>query len=242
MPDNLPPLTVYRFLVAPQYRTLLDLYVKWLSLLALRGFHQKNISKKTFNYLYRAVSRSWSEKLLLGRLQSMFIKENLSLSLLLEPIDGFEWISKSRYPLNFSASSPILLQIIAPLARLIAALNGEHPPFYQPFSSLVCTYLSIYLINMPEFIKVLKASDISVNKKELQQSLPLRFVEAKQVLPTIQHISLKLKVSFYLRLCYVLINLKANHKINFFNYVNVFLGGLWYTLTIKGKKIQPRTI
>lgn len=241
-PDNLPKLDIYKFLVSPQKRELLFLYIKWVHLLSLRGFHQKNITPQTFNYLYKAVSRSWKETFLLGRLQAMFIKENLSLSLLLEPLDGFEWLSKNRYPLSFSSSSPILLQIIAPMARLIAALNNEHPPFYQPFSSLVCIYLSLYIINMPELINILKVADISVHKEELQQELPLRFFEAKQVLPTIQGIKFKLKMSFYLRLCYVLINKKMNHKINFLKCVNVFLGGLWYTLTVKGKRIKLRKI
>ena len=242
LPDNLPPLTMYRHLVAPQYQELLLLYMKWIKLLALRGFHQKNVTQKTFNYLYRAVSRSWNEKFLLGQLQAIFIKENLSLSLLLEPLDGFEWLSKNRYHLSFSASSPIMLQIVAPITRLVAALNNEHPPFYQPFSSLVCTYLSIYLINTPELINILSIADISVNKEKLQQELPLRFLESKQVLPTAHKLKFKLKMSFYLRLCHILISSNPKHKINFFDCVNAFLGGLWYILTIRGKNIKPRTI
>ena len=242
IPDNLPKLDTYKFLVSSQYRELLYLYIKWVRLLALRGFHQKNITPKTFNYLYRAVSCSWNEKFLLGRLQAIFIKENLSLSLLLEPLDGFEWLSKNRYPLTFSSSSPILLQIVAPITRLIAALNGEHPPFYQPFSSLVCAYLGIYVIHMPNLKELLSCADISVNKEELKQDLPLRFIEAKQVLPTIIGLKFKLKTGFYLRLCYVLIHQKSGHKINILDYVNAFLGGLWYTLTIKGKNIKSREI
>ena len=241
-PDNLPKLDIYKFLVSPQYRELLLLYIKWVHLLALRGFHIKKVTPHTFNRLYRAVSRPLRETFLLGRLQAMFIKENLSLSLLLEPLDGFDWLSKNRYPLTFSSSSPILLQIVAPITRLIAVLNGEHPPFYQPFSSLVCTYLGIYVMHLPNLINILSCADISVNKQELKQALPLSFVEAKQVLPTIRGIKFKLKVGFYLRLCYVLIHQKAEHKINFLDYVNAFLGGLWYTLTIKGKNIKSRAI
>jgi len=241
-PNHLPKLNTYRFLVSPQYRELLFLYLEWIRLLALRGFHQKNKTEKTFNRLYKAVSRTWKNKFLLGRLQTMFIKENLSLSLLLEPIDGFEWLSKNRYPLTFSASSPIILQIVAPIARLIAVLNNEHPPFYQPFSSLVCTYLSLYLVYTDELINLLKKVDVSVNQEEIIKDLPLKFLESKQVLPTIQGIKFKLKMSFYLRLCHILIKKKANHKINFWDYVNVFLGGLWYTLTVKGKNIKTRKI
>ena len=78
-----------------------------------RGLHPKS-----FNLLYRAVSRTWPGRTLLGFLQKEFIARNLSLSLLLEPLDGFEWLSKNRYPLEFSAASPIWLQVISPFCRL----------------------------------------------------------------------------------------------------------------------------
>ena len=241
-PENMPQLDIYAGLIPTNNRKLYQDYMQWIYLLAQRGVHKKHIAKSTFNCLYKAVSHPWQNSRLLGRLQSSFIKENLSLSLLLEPLDGFEWLSKNRYPLNFSSSSPILLQIISPISRFVAALNRQHPPVYQPLSTLISIYLALYLINMPKLIDVLKAADISVNATELRQELTLRLNEAKQILPQIKGMGFKLKVAFYIGLCQKLINQKSPKKINFFGYVNALLAGLWYTLTTKGKKIKFRKI
>ncbi len=115
--NNLPPFTSYARLIPTADRAFVVLYLKWLKLLAMRATKEKNIHHKTFNYLYRAVSREWSETKLLGKLQKEFIERNLSLSLLLEPLDGFEWLSKNRYTLTIAKASPMLLQIISPLIR-----------------------------------------------------------------------------------------------------------------------------
>jgi len=242
IPDNMPPITVYKYLLPKRYYTLGNAYIRWLMLLSCRGLKLKNMTPHTFNLLYKAVSRHWSEKTLLGNLQQQFIKENLSLSLLLEPIDGFDWLSKNRYPLQFSGSSPIMLQVIAPLTRFIAALNNQHPPFYQPFSNLMCAYLTLYVLNMPELEKILKKSGITADKENLRNSLPLLFAEAKQVLLVTKGLINRCKIGWYLGLCHTLIEKNKQKKIDFLDYFNSFLYGLWYTLTIRGKPIRQNRI
>lgn len=242
IPENMPPLTIYKYLLPKRYYTLGNAYIRWLMLLAYRGLKIKNMTPRTFNLLYKSVSHHWSEKRLLGYLQQQFIKENLSLSLLLEPIDGFDWLSKNRYPLQFSGSSPIMLQIIAPLTRFIAALNNQHPPFYQPFSNLLCTCLTLYVLNMPELEAVLKTAGVTVDKENLNKSLPLLFEEAKQVLLVTKGLINRCKIGYYLGLCQTLIEKKHKKKMDFLDYFNSFLYGIWYTLTIRGKSIRQNRI
>lgn len=234
--DNLPSLSFYTRLIPVEDLSFVLSYLCWLKLLARRGTRQKNIHAKTFNYLYRAVSRDWSEKRLLGRLQKEFIARNLSLSLLLEPLDGFEWLSKNRYTLTVAKASPMLLQIISPLARLVAILNNQRPPFYQPFSSLMFAYAVIYVINSRELQQLLADSLLQTDTAALKKQLPLLHNEAKQVLSVITGIRFKVKVAFYLGFCRRLIIKKTNHtenNINFLDSVNAFLYGLWYILTIR---------
>ena len=243
--ENMPFITSYKYLLPKRYEELGKAYARWLTMLASRGLKLKNITPRTFNLLYKAVSHHWSEQRLLGYLQQQFIKENLSLSLLLEPIDGFDWLAKNRYPLKFSGSSPIMLQIISPLARFIAALNNQHPPFYQPFSNLICAFLTLYVLNTPSLEKTLKASGITVDKENLNQTLPLLFAEAKQILLVTKGLVFRCKIGMYLGFCRRLIekNQKKNKKkIDFLDYFNSFLYGLWYTLTIKGKPIRQNRI
>lgn len=234
--DNLPSLSFYTHLIPAEDLSFVLSYLRWLKLLARRGTRQKNIHAKTFNYLYRAVSRDWSEKRLLGRLQKEFIARNLSLSLLLEPLDGFEWLSKNRYTLTVAKASPMLLQIISPLARLVAILNNQRPPFYQPFSSLMFAYAVIYVLNSRELQQLLADSLLQTDTASLKKQLPLLHNEAKQVLSVITGIRFKIKVAFYLGFCRRLIIKKTNHtenNINFLDSVNAFLYGLWYILTIR---------
>lgn len=234
--NNLPPLKFYARLIPAADMPFVMLYLKWLRLLALRGTNSKNVHLKTFNYLYRAVSREWSEKRLLGKLQKEFINRNLSLSLLLEPLDGFEWLSKNRYTLSIVKASPMLLQIIAPLARMVAMLNNQRPPFYQPFSSLVFAYALLYVINADKLQEILKKSLLETNPKQLQEELPLLLEESKQVLSVITGVRFKLKVAYFIGLCRCLMIKNENHtknNINFLDSVNAFLYGLWYILTIR---------
>lgn len=145
-----------------------------------RGLHPKS-----FNLLYRAVSRTWPGRTLLGFLQKEFIARNLSLSLLLEPLDGFEWLSKNRYPLEFSAASPIWLQVISPFSRLVAVLNNQTPPFYQPFAALAFVYAAVYVLAVPSaavalegqgyrLMRLVCAAACRCSKRKCCSFLPLR--------------------------------------------------------------------
>ncbi len=233
---NLPHWTFYARLIPAEDRHFVLSYLRWLKLLALRGTHLKPVHAKTFNYLYRAVSRKWGGQTLLGYLQQEFIARNLSLSLLLEPLDGFEWLSKNRYTLSFAKASPIALQIISPLARLVAILNNQRPPFYQPFASLLFAYAIMYILNSPELQRILAQSLLQTKPAALKKQLPLLLSEAKQVLSVITGFRFKLQIAFYVGFYHRLIQKNANHtenNINFLDSVNAFLYGLWYMLTVR---------
>ncbi len=244
-PPSLPPLRVYAKLVAAADVSLMELYVRWLKLLALRGLRLKHLHDKTFNLLYRAVSRPWSEKRLLGKLQQEFIRRNLSLSLLLEPLDGFDWLSKNRYDLELVKASPILLQIIAPLSRFVAILNNQRPPFYQPFSNLILAYFILYVMRMPKIRQILQSSRLAADNKALEKQLRPLIDEAKEIIPVTNGLAFKFKVSFFLALCRRLVQ-KAeqnnDNKMNFFDNVNAFLYGLWYMLTTKNNSKRRNII
>lgn len=239
--NKLPKLGLYLKLINKKDRNFFVCYIGWIRLLFIRGFGIKNNSTKTFNYLYKAVSKKWPKDTLLGYLQDEFIKRNLSLSLLLEPIDGFSWIAKNRYELDYIKASPMFLQIIAPISRMVAVLNNCKPPFYQPFSNLLFAYLSLYLIYSPNLVKIFKNNKISIQSNVVNKELPHIFNEAKFVIPTSSSLYFKFKLGFFLSLYKVLLK-KGTKDLKKINYVNSFLYGLYYTLTIKSKKIKLNQI
>ena len=167
-----------------------------------RGLHPKS-----FNLLYRAVSRTWPGRMLLGFLQKEFIARNLSLSLLLEPLDGFEWLSKNRYPLEFSAASPIWLQVISPFSRLVAVLNNQTPPFYQPFAALAFVYAAVYVLAVPSAAVALEGARVSVDAACLRRSLPLQQKEMLQLFAAASGFLFRLKTGFFVGLSRRLIRL-----------------------------------
>lgn len=231
----LPPLSLYLKLIPKKDEAFFVQYLKYLHLLAIRGLKEKKVHQKSFNYLYQAVSkREWSKKNLLGYLQKEFIKRNLSLSLLLEPLDGFEWVSKNLYPLELTEASPMGLQIISPISRMVAVLNNQTPSFYQPFSNLVFSYISRYVQEYEGLRRILKKSGISTGDKKITQRLKKGLKSEQQLLSVTRGVIFRSKIGFFIGLNTILTE-KVVQKINFLVYVNAFLYGLWYNLTTKNQ-------
>ena len=203
----LPPPSLYLQLVPAKDRELFRAYIFYLFLLLQRGMHRRGLHPKSFNLLYRAVSRTWPGRTLLGFLQKEFIARNLSLSLLLEPLDGFEWLSKNRYPLEFSAASPIWLQVISPFSRLVAVLNNQTPPFYQPFAALAFVYAAVYVLAVPSAAVALDGARVSVDAACLRRSLPLQQKEMLQLFAAASGFLFRLKTGFFVGLSRRLIRL-----------------------------------
>ncbi len=234
---TLPPLSIYLKLVPKKDREFFLSYLKWIKLLSIRGIGQKKCNYKFFSNIYQGVQRNWSENYLLGNLQKEFIKRNISLSILLEPIDGFSWFIKNRYELEYTKSFPLLMPIISPISRLIAVLNNNSPIFYQPFSNLVLAYFSLYVKENRELQKIFKNNKILFNIKELDKQNITLFNEAKYILPTSKGLLFKLKLGFYIGLLKIIIE-KKSEKIKKSDYVNSFLYGLHYIMTIRSKKMK----
>ena len=203
----LPPPSLYLQLVPVKDRELFRAYIFYLFLLLRRGMRRRGLYPKSFNLLYRAVSRTWPRRTLLGFLQKEFIARNLSLSLLLEPLDGFEWLSKNRYPLEFSAASPIWLQVISPFSRLVAVLNNQTPPFYQPFAALAFVYAAVYVLAVPSAAVALEGARVSVDAACLRRSLPLQQKEMLQLFAAASGFLFRLKTGFFVGLSRRLIRL-----------------------------------
>ena len=238
LPEYFPPIKAYKYLVPRQYISLTILYLQWLKLLSLRGLHLKKMTEKEYGYLHQAIQKKWSEQCLLGKLQKEFIKENLSLSMLLEPLDGFYWLSRNLYPLPLSASSPIILQIVAPVARFVAVLNNQHPPVYQPLTNLISMYILLYLQDMPKIKDILHKNRINFDNNTIQEITSLQYEEAKQILKVCQGLKFKFIMACYLGLYQRIKAKKMQKSVVFWDYVNAFLYGLWYMFTIKGKSIK----
>ena len=237
----LPPLSIYLHLIPKEHRNFFLLYIKWFKLLAKRCFINNKKSLEVYKILYAAVFRKNRSTTLIGKLQEEFISKNISLSLLTEPIDGFSLFIKNKYDLEITKLSPIILQIISPISRMVAVLNNNSPLFYQPFSGVVFAFLLLYIKNNNTLQNYFKNNKIEIDIKLLDELLLKSFNEAKYCVAVSKNSLFKLKIGYFIGLLKILIK-KDDKKIKKIDYVNAFLYGLYYTLTTKGKKIKLKQI
>ena len=235
--NKLPNLDIYLILVPNKYRHLFLCYLKYIELLAKRALKLKKTSSKNFIFLQKAVFRNWKTNSLLGELQKEFIKENISLSLLSEPIEGFSWIYDNRYELDFNKATPMFLQIISPISRLITDLNNETPLLYHPLSNLIFSYFSLYLEENLNLIKIFKNNKINFNSKDIDKHLS----NITSILNLKMHFNFKLKIIFFVGF-YKVLTINKPQKINFYCYVNSFLYGLYYNIIIANKNKNTNQI
>jgi hypothetical protein len=235
--DFIPPLSIYLHLIPKEHRSFFLLYIKWFKLLGKRCVVDNKESLKVYEILYASVFRKNRPTTLIGKLQEEFISKNISLSLLTEPIEGFSLFVKNKYDLEITKLSPIILQIISPISRMVAVLNNNSPLFYQPFSGVVFAFLLLYIKNNTAVQNYFKNNKIKIDIKLLDELLLKSFNEAKYCVAVSKDVLFKLKISYFISLLKILIK-KDNKKIKKIDYVNAFLYGLYYTLTIKGKKIK----
>ena len=234
---NFPSYKVFLPLIPSSERELFQNYLRYLLMLAKR-LERPNMQKHYIN-LHKAISRQWQEQTLLGRLQTEFIAKNISLSVLLEPIDGFMRLEKNTYPLSFFEAVPILMQIISPISRMIAVLNNQHPPFYQPFANLIFGYGVLYLEASTSSRKQVQNHKISLDNT--QAIVMQTHTEIKQIMSASGGLKFRLKIGFYLGLFKILTTKIYKHtkkdkiNLNFSDYVNAFLYGLWQTLSHRNK-------
>ena len=94
---------------------------------------------------------------LLARLQHKFVAENLSLYLLLEPLQAWQWYAGGKAVDTEAQISELISRIASPAARMLMVLNNENPSTYLPMTSLLSAmYLAAAVENKDEILQKLK--------------------------------------------------------------------------------------
>ncbi len=105
------------------------------------------VAEEQIRLLERAVRKDFVLKnTLLARLQKAFVAENLSLYLLLEPLQAWRLAAVDKRPCTEARFSETVMRLAAPAARMLMVLNNENPSTYLPMTSLLSAwYLAIAL-------------------------------------------------------------------------------------------------
>ncbi len=150
-------------LAAKKYQPLIGDYLAFLQL-GQQHFGNKQVSSdirtEKLKLLEKALRRpSPFQNGLIFRLQQNFLKENISISLLLEPLSAWRYAAADKIPASGPQVSELLNRLLSPAARLFLVLDNENPSTYLPLTSL---FIMLFLLEIfkdnPDFIKKAKMS------------------------------------------------------------------------------------
>lgn len=234
-----------KILVKPVHYSLIDDYFRYLQI-GLAHYAKENISTETkkqkLELLEKALRRDFPYKnSLIARLQQHFIKENLSLYLLLDPLYAWKYPATGKIPTNEAQISEFGNLFISPFARLIMALYDENPGTYMPLSSLFSAlFLSdVFQGNLPFDIR------LKLSKRQKISKLKGLLKNAGVILSVVKSKRLKFKLALALNQTRIMIKKYENNKqrkITLIDNIAVFLYSCWQFITIKHKTIEKNKI
>ncbi len=232
-------------LAAKEYRQLTAGYLAYLQL-GKRHFSNPKISTaqrlEKLRLLEKALRKTCPlQQSLIFKLQQNFLKENISISLLLEPLSVWRYTAAGKTPTSGTQVSEILNRLMSPLARLILVSYDENPSTYLPLTSLfIILFLQENFEKNSDFIKKAKMS-----KRQKESRLKGLYKSAKVILSLVKSKRLKFKLAIWLNKANLqtkqFINNKQ-HKPTFLDCTWIFLYSLWQFAVIKRKSVSNRGI
>ncbi len=232
-------------LAAKEYQPLAADYLTFLET-GRRHFSNPKISSaqrlEKLRLLEKALRKTCPlRQSLIFKLQQNFLKENISISLLLEPLSVWRYMAADKTPTSGAQVSEILNRLMSPLARLILVSYDENPSTYLPLTSLfIILFLQENFEKNSDFIKKAK-----MNKRQKESRLKGLYKSAKVILSLVKSKRLKFKLAIWLNKANLQIKLFINNKQRkptFLDCTWIFLYSLWQFIVIKRKSVNNKGI
>lgn len=232
-------------LSSTKYQTLIEQYVAYLHC-GWRHFSDSDIPSavrlEKISLLERALRKDIHlPQNLLFKLQQNFIKENVSISLLLEPLSAWHYLAADKTPTSAAQASELLNRLLAPAARLILVLDYENPSTYHPLTSLfILLFWQEMFENNSPFLKKIKLS-----KRQKENRLSGLYKNAFVILSLVKNKRLKFKLALLLNFARLHTeNFKNNkhYSLAWLDYTRIFLYSLVQFLFIKRKSVNNKGI
>ena len=235
----------YKILLQPRYHALWQDYCRYLEM-GWRRFGGKRFEAQSKNeqlrLLENAVRKDFALKnTLLFRLQKAFVAENLSLYLLLEPIQAWRYLSTSKKTDSESRVSEIVGKFTAPASRMLCVLNEETPSAYLPMTAMLS--LEIFL-NWDEWRSDWSKNLFRSDKKQREKLVGL-WKNAFILLEITASKRLKFKLAGLLRRQQLNIRRHFNNKqpqIDFLDRIDIFLYSLYWFIAIRKRTIKQKEL
>jgi hypothetical protein len=233
----------YKILLQPRYYALWQDYCHYLET-GWRRFGGNLFDTPTKNEQLRlletAVRKDFVLKnTLLSRLQKAFVVENLSLYLLLEPIQAWRYLSASKKADSESRIAEVVGKFTAPAARMLCVLNEETPSAYLPLTAMLS--LDMFL-NWNEWKSDLPKNFARSDKKQNEKLVGL-WKNAFVLLEIVNSKRLKFKLAGLLRRQQLNIQRRFNNKqpqIDFLDRIDIFLYSLYWFIIIPKRTLKQK--
>lgn len=201
-----------KILAKPEHYHLIDDYFYYLKIGA-KHYAKAQIDTETklkkIDLLERALRKNFPLKnSVIARLQNTFVKNNLSLYLLLDPVLAWRYSAMEKLPTSEEQLSEFVNLEISAFARLIMALYDENPSTYLPLTSLFSAfYLLEVFQNKAPFIKAIKWS-----KRQRVNKLKGLYKNSYVILQLVRSKRLKFRLAQSLNRAKILIEKHENNK------------------------------
>lgn len=232
-------------LVKKEHYSLIDDYFCYLQT-GWKHYAKTNtlseIKLKKLELLEKALRQDFPlEKTLVSRLQKAFVKENLSLYLLLDPLYAWRYLALEKYPTSEEQLSELVNLLISPSARLIMALYDENPSTYLPLSSL---FSALFLLE--NFAKKSKLiSMVKLSKRRKVSKLKGLLKNATVILSLLNSKRLKFRVAQSLNQAKILVEKYENNeqpKIGIIDSLRIFLYATTQFVSVRHKTLDKNKL
>lgn len=142
-------------------KPLFDLYLRYLHL-GRTHYGKKGITSQVkaekLKLLERAIRGGCRlQNNLIYHLQQAFVRENLSLYLLLEPLAAWRYLATDKLPTSETQLTDVVGNISSPLSRFLMVLNNETPSTYLPMQALLTAWILLQMLQEKDaFLQKLK--------------------------------------------------------------------------------------
>lgn len=232
-------------LLKSKHRPLWQDYCRYLRL-GWQHYADKKIEPKLkiakISLLEKAIRKDFPlPDTLLARLQKAFVVENLSLYLLLEPLQIWRWLAADKKNVTEAQISEIIAGLASPAARMLMVLNNEGPSTYLPMTSLLSAQ---YLLN------ALENKDALLQKSGKRKRFWLSKINgllknAAVILRVIKSKRLKFLLATELNRLVLQVDKMQNNKqsgIEGLDRIKIFLYSLYQFIVIRRRTTQTRGI
>lgn len=228
------------FLSSRKHRKIIEDYFLYLDL-GWKSFSRTDIpvevKLKKLDFLDKAIRKDCPLKNnIIFRLQNEFVKENISIYLLLDPLIAWRYLASNKVPTSEKQVSDIVNYAISPLARLIMVLYDENPSTYMPMNALLCLFCYIQMFN--ENSPILRKAKFY--KRQRDSKLKGLVKSSKVILQLVKSKALKYRLAFVLNKGVFLANKFIKNKqvkLGVLDYLMIFMYSMWQFVVIRKRTI-----